>query len=234
MKEIDIFLDRQQNEQRVVFLSPNELRTRLEQKSVLYMPVGSIEWHNEHLPLGTDTFHAEILARELCERVGGVILPCYWWNTGACHRHESTYYMPEESYRETLTAVIRGFAEFDAKLLVLVNGHGGNYQRESMAVIADTINQSGDFRTCVMPADPYHMGQSSNTVIDHADVGETSFSMRLMPHLVRMERDIVSDLYSEKLPFANGLPSAKKGNELYEAFMAEAVSEIERCYESLS
>ena len=234
MKDTGIFLTRQQNERRVVFLSPDELRVRLERKSVLYMPVGSIEWHNEHLPLGTDTFHAEILAWELCERTGGVILPCYWWNTGACHRHESTYYMPEESYRDTLTAVIRGFAEFDAKLLVLVNGHGGTYQRESMAVIADSINQSGDFPIWVMPADPYYMGQSSSTVIDHADTGETSFSMRLMPHLVRMERDIAPDLYSEKLPFANGLPSAKKGDELYEAYMAEAVNEIERRYQNLS
>ena len=33
-------------------------------KAILYLPIGSLEWHNEHLPLGTDTLHAAELIEQ--------------------------------------------------------------------------------------------------------------------------------------------------------------------------
>ena len=33
-------------------LLPHEFRTRLAQRPVAYLPLGTLEWHGEHLPLG--------------------------------------------------------------------------------------------------------------------------------------------------------------------------------------
>ena len=219
-----------EGEFRYPYLSPGELRERLDEKAILYLPIGSLEWHNEHLPLGTDTLHAIALASRLCQRLGGVVLPAFWWNTGVCHDHLSTYHMPESYYRAALRMVCVGLSPIPAKLLVLINGHGGDYQRDTMGVLADELTQGG-FPMRVVAADPYGLGTDSPTRIDHADTGETSFSLALIPQLVRMDREITPDIQSGHWPFRRrGDASAEKGNQLWEAYLADAVALIEQEY----
>ena len=212
---------------RYPFLSPAELADRLHTKAVLYLPIGSLEWHNEHLPLGTDTLHAIELAHRLCREMGGVVLPAFWWNTGGCHDWACTYHMPEDLYRTTLKNVCLGLAPIPAKVLVLINGHGGSFQRETPAIVAEQLNRS-DFPMRVVPADPYCLGAASPCRIDHADTGETSVAMELIPQLVRMDRDIGPDIYSHKPPFqVKGPPSADGGRQLWDAFRRDAIALIE-------
>jgi len=217
-----MMLKRLENDEcRYPYLSPSELSSRLEKKAILYLPIGSLEWHNEHLPLGTDTFHALELTMRLCKEIGGVVLPAFWWNTGGCHDHISTYHMPEELYRTTLKNVCFGLTPIPAKLLVLVNGHGGGYQRDTPEILAEELNNDEEFPMRVVVADPYGLGLSSPCRIDHADTGETSFSLELIPQLVRMEHDIGPDLYSQKMPFERGQPSQEGGRQLWEAYYSD-------------
>ena len=157
------------------------------------------------------------------------MLPAFWWNTGACHDHASTYHMPEELYRTTLKNACLGMAPIPARLLVLVNGHGGGYQRDTPAILADELNGT-EFPLRLVVADPYGLGTSSSCRIDHADTGETSFSLELIPELVRMDRAITPDLYSKQLPFAKGPPTQEGGRELWEAYLADAAALIRREY----
>jgi creatinine amidohydrolase len=224
-------LERLDDEYRYPYLAPSELKARLAKKAILYLPIGSLEWHNEHLPLGTDTLHAIELAKRLCRRLGGAVLPAFWWNTGGCHDSPVTYHMPEETYRTTLKNVCLGLAPIPARVLVLINGHGGVYQKDSPQVIADELNAE-DFPARVVVADPYGLGTSSPLRIDHADTGETSFSLELIPQLVRMGRDIGPDLFSGRKPFIDrGQPSADNGRLLWEAYAADAAELIEKAYQ---
>jgi len=213
--------DRPEDKLQYPYLSPEELIKRLEDKAILYLPIGSLEWHNEHLPLGTDTFHAIELSKRLCAEIGGIVLPAFWWNTGECHDHLSTYHMPEELYLTTLKNVCLGLKPIPSKLLVLINGHGGNYQRDTPAILAEELNK-GIFPMRVVIADPYGLGKSSSCRIDHADTGETSFYMELIPQLVHMERKIGPDIRSGKKPFVNGKPNRKGGKELWQKFFLDA------------
>ena len=222
-----------EGEFRYPYLSPSELADRLRRKAILYFPVGSLEWHNEHLPLGTDTLHAIELAHRLCRHLGGVVLPAFWWNTGICHDHPSTYHMPESFYRAALKMVCVGLVPIPAKILVLINGHGGDYQRDTMEFLASELNEEA-FPMKVVAADPYGLGKSSPTRIDHADTGETSFSLALIPQLVRMQREIGADIRSGKWPFGDrGEPGADKGNQLWRAYLSDATELIEGEYARL-
>ena len=222
--------ERVPDEFRYPYLSPAELKARLDRKAILYLPIGSLEWHNEHLPLGTDTLHALALAERLCRRIGGVALPGFWWNTGGAHDWFCTYHMPEDLYRPALKSIILGLKPVPAKLLVLINGHGGRYQYDTPPILADELNREG-FPMHVLVADPYYLGQSSPTRIDHADTGETSLSMELIPQLVRLDRPLVPDIRSGRTPFAaKGPPSAEKGRQLWDAFFADATALIEAEY----
>ena len=67
------------NEVRYQMLRPGELLKRREACPVVYIPIGTLEWHGLHDPLGTDTLQAEYLS-DLCAKLGGglVFPPLYY------------------------------------------------------------------------------------------------------------------------------------------------------------
>lgn len=272
-------LARLEDECRYEFLAPSEMVARLKQKPILYFPIGSLEWHNEHLPLGTDAFCGIEISMRLCAETGGVVLPAFWWNTGVCHDHATTYHIPEAVYRNTLKNVCLGLANIPAKLLVLINAHGGLYQFVDVMALANTLHtdrlghrvsptdsfqvkqlsvyadyypgdqdilkklpeamagelNDSDFPMRVIVADLLALTtiSSCKVKLDHADKGETSLALEMMPQIVRMDRDVVPDIHSGKKPFVSGQPSKKEGRELWLAYMAEAKALIDNEYKSL-
>ena len=52
-------------------LRPAEFRTRLAERPLAYLPLGTLEWHGEHLPLGADSIQSEGLMIECARRLGG-------------------------------------------------------------------------------------------------------------------------------------------------------------------
>ena len=54
-------------------LLPWEFRQRLAAKPVAYLPLGTLEWHGEHLPLGSDAIQSEGLMIECAKRFGGIV-----------------------------------------------------------------------------------------------------------------------------------------------------------------
>ena len=56
-------------------LRPHQFRVRLQQRPVAYLPLGTLEWHGEHLPLGSDAIISEGLMCECARRFGGIVMP---------------------------------------------------------------------------------------------------------------------------------------------------------------
>ncbi len=56
-------------------LLPHEFRSRLAQRPIAYLPLGTIEWHGEHLPLGSDAIQSEGLMVECARQLGGIVFP---------------------------------------------------------------------------------------------------------------------------------------------------------------
>ena len=48
-------------------------------KGVAIVPIGSVEQHSYHLPLGTDTYVAMTIAEEAAEKTGAVLTPPVWF-----------------------------------------------------------------------------------------------------------------------------------------------------------
>ena len=66
-------------------LRPDELAELVQRTPVAFWPVGLIEHHGWHLPVGYDGLKAEQLCRRIATRTGGVILPVMWWGAGGGH-----------------------------------------------------------------------------------------------------------------------------------------------------
>lgn len=56
-------------------LLPHEFRTRLAECPIAYLPLGTIEWHGEHIALGADAIQSESLMCECARRLGGIVMP---------------------------------------------------------------------------------------------------------------------------------------------------------------
>lgn len=56
--------------------------------NIAYLPVGSLEWHGNHMPFGTDSFTAAYLAEEAASRFGGVAFPPVYYGDVRYHLQE--------------------------------------------------------------------------------------------------------------------------------------------------
>ena len=56
-------------------LLPHEFRKRLSERPIAYLPLGTLDWHGEHLALGSDAIQSEGLMTECARRFGGIVMP---------------------------------------------------------------------------------------------------------------------------------------------------------------
>jgi hypothetical protein len=63
------------DEVRYHLLRPGQIRERREACPAVYIPIGTLEWHGVHNPVGADTLQAEGLAILAAEKGGGVVFP---------------------------------------------------------------------------------------------------------------------------------------------------------------
>lgn len=65
-------------EVRFQYLRPGELRALREACPVVYIPLGTLEWHGLHNPMGADGLQAEEIALR-CAAAGGVVFPTVYY-----------------------------------------------------------------------------------------------------------------------------------------------------------
>ncbi len=56
-------------------LTPREFTRRLKQAPIAYLPLGTLEWHGAHLPLGSDGLQSGGFFELLARKAGGIVLP---------------------------------------------------------------------------------------------------------------------------------------------------------------
>jgi creatinine amidohydrolase len=100
------------------------------EKTIVVLPIGSVEQHGAHLPVGTDTLIVEALVDGVLRQLADVpclFLPTLW--LGKSNEH-SAFAGTLSLSRETLSRVVEDIATSVARVgfrkLVFMNGHGGN------------------------------------------------------------------------------------------------------------
>ncbi len=142
-------------------LRPGEILAERERCSIVYLPVGPLEWHGPAMPYGTDALLAQSLARCAAERTGGVVMPTLFIGTErerpASILRDKGFENPEQLYvlgmdvpknsmksfyaREDMFAVIvrehlRLLVQQGYRLIVIVNGHGAWGQTSTLERLA--------------------------------------------------------------------------------------------------
>ena len=114
-----------------------ELRALADSGAVVVVPVGATEQHGPHLPVATDWWHVEWVARRAAERVNSagaapvrvVVAPTLPFGSSPHHLpFGGTISLPTTTYYEVLVAILESLVTDGFRRLFLVNGHGGNHE----------------------------------------------------------------------------------------------------------
>jgi creatinine amidohydrolase len=112
---------------------------RAQTRTVL-LPVGSVEEHGPHLPLGTDAFHALELARRVGEKRPVLVAPPLFY--GMCRstrEHPGTVTISGDTLRALLLDLGREFYRQGLRNLVFISGHAGGTHMCALLEAGETL-----------------------------------------------------------------------------------------------
>ncbi len=169
-------------------LSPQQIEARLARASVAYIPLGSLEFHGPHLPIGLDALTASGICLAAAERAGGVVLPAMHQAVGGEHtRYPWTLMSRAAEPIEALLAETLGrLDELGVRRFVILSGHFAGEQRELVEQVAGAWNATGAASRAVGRT----LGQAPNPPVppDHAARFESLLLQALSPELVDVGR----------------------------------------------
>ena len=162
----------------------------------------------------------------LCQGLGGAVLPPFYWNTGQCHDSPCTCHVPEDLYRPALISVCMGLRSFPAKVLVIVNGHGGKCQRESPRAIAERLNACG-YPLRVIEAYPYTHMATADVAGGSRQYGRNERGDGDDPGGGASRLSCRADICTGEIPFVErGTLTAQRGRRVWDAYLQEATEAI--------
>ena len=112
-------------------LTAADLREKAQAGAVVLLPVGSMEQHGPHLPVGVDTFLSEGVCRAAAEAIAAdmavVVAPTLWCGMAEHHMaYGGTFTLDIPTYRAVLLCLLKSLERHGFKRVLIVNGHGGN------------------------------------------------------------------------------------------------------------
>lgn len=171
---------------------PAEFRAALAALPVIFLPLGTVEWHGEHNALGLDA----LKAHELCVRAahragGGVVHPPLYGGMGGLDKPatvimEGEYAWENHLLRPWLEKLCSEFQRLGFQAAIILTGHYGHNQqivvRETAARLAERLQMP------ILGLPEYWLAHDAGYWGDHAGIGETSLLWHLHPELVAIDR----------------------------------------------
>lgn len=173
-------------------LRPEQVRKIQETAAIVYIPVGSLEYHSFHNPLGTDSIKAHAICCEAALKYGGIVLPAFHYGIHGCVPQSIANYTIGFGTAATIEAVVfaavQGLTLNGWKIFVGVTGHDLMEQRDAigLAIKRGTIDSFGADGFAVMDTDGHMPGDDIPFGGDHAGAWETSCMLYAAPGKVRL------------------------------------------------
>ncbi len=168
-------------------MPPAEFQQAMAEKPVVILTTGILEWHGDHLPLGTDALKVRGLAERLAERTGSILFPQNWFGVVGYDEMLGTVTFSKSLVKAILTEFFENIEKMGAKLIVFLTGHYGQFQVETITEAAQEYLAHSKIRIIAQPEYEGTDFSGFPCQPDHADKYETSMMMVVRPELVHME-----------------------------------------------
>jgi len=157
---------------------------------VAVIPLGSIEQHGPHLPNGTDTFAAELVAEAIAEDLDALFVPFGPYGVTPIHAgHPGTITLRRSTFEALLTDLCTELFAMGVTTVLLVNWHEGN--NASMDSVATELQDAHPDTTLVVVQACYvaqRLYAEAGGELTHGGGIETLAVMAHDPALYREER----------------------------------------------
>lgn len=164
------------------------------EKTVVVLPVGSLEVHGPHLPVGFDALVIHRVAAEAARRSPpAIVLPPLFYAYVPENRHfPGAISLSGSTFLKLLEEICDEVYRNGFKRILILNGHGGN--RRPLFFFVREMQEKGKRYLLYVWVEPMEgLEKAIEEVretwpVGHACEIETSLALYLYPHLCRMER----------------------------------------------
>jgi creatinine amidohydrolase len=173
-------------------LTASDFRQAIQQsRGVCLLPLGIIEKHGPHLPLGTDLLNVRYASLHAAEQEFAVVFPEYYFGQIFEAKHEpGTVAYSLDLQLKLLLETADEMARNGCKKIIIVNGHGGN--EHLLPLFAQTqMDKPRDYVVYILDGERSRPGGPAmkSTGIDyHAGENESSSTLYTHPELVHIDR----------------------------------------------
>ncbi len=172
-------------------INMEEFKNGLQKTQTIILPLGTVEEHGTHLPLGTDTMHAWEVSKMAAQKVDVFVAPSVSY--GVCTStadHPGTFSISADSLRLLVDELIHSFYSKGLKNIILLSGHAGGLHMSALKEVAEeAVREIDDLNMAVLSVYDLiakKIGEVIETANDsHAGEGETSGILFLRPELVK-------------------------------------------------
>ena len=160
-------------------------------RGVCLLPIGVVEKHGDHLPLGQDAIYIHAVCTEAAEREKAMVFPFYYFGQILEGKHvPGTIAIRGDLLVPLLENICDEIGRNGFDRIVIVNGHGGN---NSMLPFFCQLmlDKRKDYMTFVsgFPPESERTKRLLEAEVDgHAGEGETSAMLYLRPELAKPDR----------------------------------------------
>lgn len=237
-------------------LTPKEFKERIAEAPIAYIPLGTLEWHGEHLPLGSDGIQAQEFFIRLAPEAGGIVLPMLFLapdindpvrkpgfygmdivgfrNSGqkTTQLTGSAYWISTDLFKELCEAILKQLKRAGFRIIV---GHGHGPSIRFFIDHADEWNKTFELEilTCRREDESDGLGLQA----DHAGANETSMVMAVRPELVHLE-NLAQDPDEKPVAVAGKDPrfhaSKENGEEIIRTQITRMKKVIEKAFSKIN
>lgn len=171
-----------------------EVRKALARDPRLILPVGALVQHGPHLPLGTNTFIAEAVARELSERLAILQAPTFHFGVRGPEKenYAGSAGLGRKTLHRALNELLAGWEDHGVQEFILLTAH--RYEPHLDALLMAMPSSAS---TTVMNLYSIDVGDllEGSPLSEHAGELETSLMLYLAPDRVRLDQatDVIPD-----------------------------------------
>jgi creatinine amidohydrolase len=224
-----------------IYLRPRQLEAEIERFPLALIPLGALEWHSYHLPLGTDGLKAEYLLRKTAERLDkGVLFPTKYWGAFSTLKFPWTFQFSRLGQRRFYENMVRTLYKMGFRIIILLTGHYPEAMPKILKRVAKRFMRRHP--DCfVLGMTEYFLLSDFEYFGDHAARWETTFEMVANPDCLDLNELPKNYNYiqrSQHLGIQGQDPlltsSKEEGDKLTEAFTIRLTDAIEKSWRTKS
>ncbi|MGP4080703.1 creatininase family protein [Pseudalkalibacillus sp. R45] len=174
-----------------------EVKEKISKKKIAILPIGAVEAHGPHLPLGTDNFLAEKLSEKVAKKTNAFVLPTLpYGQVWSLKNFPGSISVSNQSLSSFLVDIGESLYHQGFEIFAMVNGHLGNAValKDAARILYENYP---DLKVLYLfypgmkkPVEEVRETPSTHGTYFHACEIETSFMLYLAPEFVNMGQAI--------------------------------------------